>query len=205
MPSAPYLPQRPRHMPEDTTMPSGLCCEQSCGERATATRFKRDFWPLSQRHRRFGTHTCPRSAASYGQLFWGRPRAGPRKRRTLVAPARPGWSNLPAIIDGTGDWQYHASRTFTGESRERVVMPSLPPFVLLPSSRAQLRSQAGRMPEHGSQLYPAEAPPPSHSKRCSRFEATHALGTAALCESLWPQPRVWRNSRRPKRPCCSMP
>ena len=57
----------------------------------------------------------------------------------------------------------------------------------------------------GSQLYPATAPPPSHRKRCNCFEATLALGTAALCESLWPQPRVWRNSRRPKRPCCSMP
>ena len=105
-------------------------------------------------------HTrVPRSAASYVQLLEAelgeatRCLAEAANARRLLLDR--GWSHCPtwrAILEGArpalaanpgaGDWphgwQYHASRTLTEHSRERLVMPSLPP-----SSRALLRSQAG--------------------------------------------------------------
>ena len=105
-------------------------------------------------------HTrVPRSAASYVQLLEAELgeathclAEAANARRLLLDR---GWSHCPtwrAILEGVrpalaanpgaGDWphgwQYHASRTLTEHSRERLVMPSLPP-----SSRALLRSQAG--------------------------------------------------------------
>ena len=71
-------------------------------------------------------------------------------------PARPAGRQLaPGAGDWPHGWQYHASRTLTVHSRDRVLLPSLPP-----GSRALLRSQAAcrsmaSMPEHGSLPYRA--------------------------------------------------
>ena len=60
--------------------------------------------------------------------------------RMLLDGARPAPPVAPG--PGAGDWphgwQYHASRTLAVHSRDRVLLPSLPP-----SSRALLRSQVG--------------------------------------------------------------
>ena len=113
-----------------------------------------------------------------------------------------GFTNCPtwrAILEGARPVlrphgsQCHDSRTLTEHSRDRVVIPSLPP-----SSRALLRSQAG--PHAGAWLTAIPCEPILHT--ASDASAWHCRPVRV---AVAPKPWVWPNGRRSRRPCLSMP
>ena len=128
------------------------------------------------------THACPGArlvTSSFSKPSWGKPRTASGKRRMLVVSC---WTGVGATAPrGVRSWKALAppsQRTPAQETGRTVGNTML--FGPSPNTLANVWScrpcrpvpvrcfalRRGRMPEHGSQLYPAKTPPPSRRKRC---------------------------------------